>query len=93
MVASPLRRTIYTALLAFEDVIREKGLKIVALPEIQETSDVPCDRGSDLADLAREVEESQLPVDLSLVHEGWNNKVSKWELSWESSYVLDPGSR
>ncbi|PGH19262.1 hypothetical protein AJ80_04128 [Polytolypa hystricis UAMH7299] len=78
IVASPLRRTIYTALLAFEKPIREKGLKIIALPEIQETSDVPCDIGSDLEDLAREVEEKGLPVDLSLVVKGWNSKAGKF---------------
>ncbi|KAI1907397.1 hypothetical protein LOZ12_005148 [Ophidiomyces ophidiicola] len=74
IVASPLRRTIYTALLAFEVPLREKGLKVIALPEIQETSDVPCDIGSDLEALEREVRENDLPVDLSLVTEGWNNK-------------------
>lgn len=75
VVASPLRRTIYTALLGFESDIKNNGLKIVALPEIQETSDVPCDTGSDLEALKKEVQEKELPVDLSLVEEGWNSKV------------------
>ncbi|KAL1960115.1 hypothetical protein VTO42DRAFT_287 [Malbranchea cinnamomea] len=74
VVASPLRRTLYTALLAFEKPIREKGLKVIALPDLQETSDVPCDLGSDLAALETEVREKDLPVDLSLVTEGWNDK-------------------
>ncbi|KMP01098.1 hypothetical protein CIHG_01389 [Coccidioides immitis H538.4] len=79
IVASPLRRTIYTALLAFEVPLREKGLKVIALPHVQETSDVPCDIGSDLEALAKEVREKDLPVDLSLVMEGWNDKTqSKW---------------
>ncbi|KAK2735014.1 hypothetical protein FQN57_001390 [Myotisia sp. PD_48] len=79
VVASPLRRTIYTALLTFEKPIKERGLKIVALPELQETSDVPCDVGSDLADLRKEVEEKDLPVDLSLIPEDWNDKTQdKW---------------
>lgn len=51
-------------------------MKIVALPEIQETSDVPCDVGSDLAVLRKEVEENGMPVDLELVGEDWNSKVS-----------------
>lgn len=70
-----MTRTIYTALLSFEKVIKEKGLKVVALPELQETSNVPCDTGSDVEDLKRMVEERGLPVDLSLVTEGWNVKV------------------
>ncbi|KAF3484348.1 uncharacterized protein GIQ15_03672 [Arthroderma uncinatum] len=85
IVASPLRRTIYTALHSFEDIIREKELKIIALPEIQETSDVPCDTGSDLADLKQEVEEKGLPVDLSLVPEDWNDKTKeKWSANAKS---------
>lgn len=75
VVASPLRRTIYTALLGFETEIKSKGLKIIALPEIQETSDVPCDTGSDLEALKKEVQEKQLPVDLDLVDGNWNSKV------------------
>lgn len=60
---------------AFQFSIQEKNLKVIALPQIQETSDVPCDTGSDLADLKNEVEEKDLPVDLSLVTEDWNDKV------------------
>ncbi|QSS57683.1 phosphoglycerate mutase [Histoplasma capsulatum var. duboisii H88] len=84
VVASPLRRTLYTALLSFEDQIKSKGLKIVALPEIQETSDVPCDVGSDLAVLRKEVEENGMPVDLELVGGDWNSKKGKWAPSAEA---------
>ncbi|KAI2733984.1 hypothetical protein DTO012A8_10089 [Penicillium roqueforti] len=42
VTASPLRRTIYTALESFAPVFESKpDLKIIALPDIQETSDVP----------------------------------------------------
>jgi broad specificity phosphatase PhoE len=76
VVASPLRRTIYTALLGFKPVFEERSeMKLIALPEAQETSDVPCDTGSDLVVLKKEFEESGLPVDLSLLEEGWNTKV------------------
>ena len=75
LAASPLRRTIYTALYSFPDVVK-RGLKIVALPEAQETGAVPCDVGSDLEVLKKEFE--TLPVDLSLVHEGWNSKTGRW---------------
>jgi broad specificity phosphatase PhoE len=76
VVASPLRRTIYTALLGFKPVFEErKEMKLIALPEAQETSDVPCDTGSDPAVLKKEFEECSLSVDLSLLEEGWNIKV------------------
>jgi len=76
IVASPLRRTLYTAILGFETVLREKDLKVVALPEIQETSDVQCDTGSELHDLENEIKRKYLPVELGLVMEGWHVKVS-----------------
>lgn len=73
MTASPLRRTLYTALESFAPVFESKpDLKIIALPDIQETSDVPCDTGSEPSALK---EEFKTGVDLDLVEEGWNNKV------------------
>ena len=51
-------------------------MKIVALPYVQEIGDVPCDTGSDPEVLKKEMEGK--PVDLSLVHEGWNKKKEKW---------------
>lgn len=76
VVASPIKRTIYTALLAFEPVLKAKKLKVIALPELQETSDLPCDTGSSPEELAKEF--AGRPVDLSLVKPGWNNKRMKW---------------
>lgn len=73
IVASPLKRTINTALIAFEPVIKEKGLKVIALPELQETSDLPCDTGSSPELLAKEYEGK--PVDLSLVRPGVSNPI------------------
>ncbi|MCJ1289636.1 hypothetical protein MMC34_001169 [Xylographa carneopallida] len=75
LAASPLRRTIYTALHALPDVV-ERGLEVVALPEAQETGTLPCDIGSDPEVLKKEFE--TLPVDLSLVHDGWNSKTGRW---------------
>lgn len=78
VTASPLRRTVYTALLSFEPVFKErKDLKVIAIPDAQETSDVPCDTGSHPEVLKKEFEEKNLPVDLSLVNEGWNSKVRR----------------
>jgi hypothetical protein len=58
----------------------ERGLKVVALPELQETSDLPCDTGSEPAALAAEFGEGKFAgaVDLRLVKEGWNDKRGKW---------------
>lgn len=76
VVASPIRRTIYTALHAFAPVFeRNSELKLIALPDLQ-VSDLPCDSGSDFESLEKEVLESNLPVDLSLVSSGWHVKVS-----------------
>ena len=76
VVASPMKRTIYTALTTFEPILKEKDLKIIALPELQETSDLPCDTGSPPEELAKEFENK--PVDLSLVKSGWDSKKAKW---------------
>ncbi len=79
LVASPMRRTLYTALLSFEPAAQQQqeggsatGKRVViALPEIQELSVLPCDVGSDRAALAAEFGDS---VDLSNVGSGWNHK-------------------
>jgi broad specificity phosphatase PhoE len=76
IVASPLRRTLYTALLSFEDDIKNKNITVVALPDTQETSDLPCDTGVPVQDLAHEFEGQ--PVDLSLLDETWGQKQSRW---------------
>lgn len=78
LVSSPLRRTLYTTLIAFEPEVN-RGLKVVALPEVQETSGMPCDTGSDVEALQKEFGDSG-KVDLSLLPEGWNEKVSEGEI-------------
>jgi len=73
IVASPIKRTLYTALLTFRPLLEQhKNLKNIALPWLQEISDLPCDTGSPLAELQREF--SDQPVDLSLVTPGWHEK-------------------
>jgi predicted Ser/Thr protein kinase len=54
--------------------------EILALPDIQETSEYPCDTGSELADLQRICDEAGWKVDLSLVRKGWNDK--SWDGRW-----------
>ncbi|RBA13487.1 hypothetical protein FPRO05_02280 [Fusarium proliferatum] len=75
IVSSPLRRTLQTTLLAFSSQL-ERGLQIVALPEVQEVSDMNCDTGSDLNVIKAEFQ--QHPVDFSLVEPGWHIKEGKW---------------
>ncbi|KAI0382130.1 phosphoglycerate mutase-like protein [Hypomontagnella monticulosa] len=70
LVASPLRRTLYTCLHSFAPVV-QSGKKVIALPDAQEVSNLPCDTGSEPCKLK---EEFASRVDLHLVQEGWNNK-------------------
>ncbi|KAF2020865.1 phosphoglycerate mutase family protein-like protein [Aaosphaeria arxii CBS 175.79] len=74
IIASPLRRTLYTALLTFKShLAANPSLRIVALPDIQETTALPCDTGSSPEALREEFKDYPA-VDLSLVQEGWNEK-------------------
>lgn len=77
IVSSPLRRALYTALESFSSLIEDqKRLKVIALPEIQETSDLPCCTGSALELLQEEFGQGRWKdaVDLDLVKAGWNDK-------------------
>ena len=75
IVSSPLRRTIYTSILAFQPIIA-RGSWIIALPELQETADLPCDTGSDV--IVIEQEYAGKPVDISAVPDDWNSKQGRW---------------
>lgn len=81
--ASPLQRTIATAHLSFTPALQNGHCRpeIVALPDAQETSEWPCDTGNDPAVLRQLCEEEGWNVDLSMVHEGWNDK------SWDGRYA------
>ncbi|KAL8418206.1 hypothetical protein RB594_001713 [Gaeumannomyces avenae] len=70
LVASPIRRTVYTALLSFRPAV-DAGKAVKALPEVQEVSSLPCDTGSAPDVLAREFDSK---LDLALVKDGWNDK-------------------
>ncbi|CAG8020826.1 unnamed protein product [Penicillium olsonii] len=77
VVASPLRRAIHTALEGFSPVFeRCPDLKLVLNPDLQETSDFPCDIGSDVAALRKEFEENSVSLDLDLMNDSWNQKAS-----------------
>jgi hypothetical protein len=79
IVSSPLRRALETSLCSFQPAI-SRGVKIIALPELQETSDIACDTGSHVSDLEREFSGHKGPsgpvIDLSFVPEDWNSKVN-----------------
>ncbi|KAI6362213.1 hypothetical protein MCOR25_006285 [Pyricularia grisea] len=73
LVASPLRRTLYTCLLSFGPVLKQGRVqKVTALPELQEIGAIPSDTGSDPAVLAKEFGNEK--VDLGLVKDDWTNK-------------------
>ncbi|KAF2149363.1 PGAM-domain-containing protein [Myriangium duriaei CBS 260.36] len=80
VVASPLKRTVYTALYSFPEPIEKKKLKVIAMPELQETSDLPCDTGSDPEEIAREFQGKPLDTSALATAEGkhWNDKKGRW---------------
>lgn len=67
-----------TSLCSFQPAIN-RGVKIVVLPELQETSDVACDTGSEVSKLEQEFGDIVGPkgkvVDLSLLDDNWHIKV------------------
>ncbi|KAI4142245.1 MAG: hypothetical protein L6R39_005022 [Caloplaca ligustica] len=81
LVSSPLRRTMQTTLIAFKPEL-SRGVKYIALPEVQETSDLPCDTGSKLSVLKEEFKDQ--PVDFSLVPKDWDSKQGKWVANQEA---------
>ncbi|KAK1238331.1 hypothetical protein MKX07_006477 [Trichoderma sp. CBMAI-0711] len=78
LVASGMRRTLYTCLHAFapEDDASNKSLllPVIALDTLQEVSDAPSDTGSSIAKLKEEFGDK---VDFSRMREGWNDKSEK----------------
>ncbi|KAL1969489.1 hypothetical protein VTN77DRAFT_8927 [Rasamsonia byssochlamydoides] len=81
IVSSPLRRALETSLCSFQPAIA-RGVKILALPELQETSDIACDTGSEISDLERDFADKKGPsgpvIDLSLMDKDWNSKIGRW---------------
>lgn len=77
VVASPIRRTIQTALLSMQPSIEKKGFKIRLLPEVQETSAKPMDVGGDPEVIKERFKNA--PVDVNGLPEDWNSKQGEWE--------------
>jgi len=81
LCASPLRRTIQTAQLAFAPCIT-RGLRVVCLPDAQEGT-------ADLSDMGSPVEElrarfGDAGIDYSHVEPGWYEKTGRNEVSVEA---------
>ena len=76
IVSSPMCRTLQTASLVFQTALTSthKPQRIIALPDVQETTTDPSDIGSDPDILRLIAEKEKWPVDLSLVTDGWNHK-------------------
>lgn len=78
LVSSPLVRCLQTTIISFDMEI-SSGQVILAHPDAQETLNVPCDTGKNPEDLMKFL--SGKPVDLSLVHDGWNSKEGRYSES------------
>jgi broad specificity phosphatase PhoE len=90
ITASPLCRTLHTASLTFRPALTSNGKcppQILALPDAQETTDEPCDTGSDPTLLSSIAAENKWPVDLSLIKDGWNVKTMENRYSPHSSAI------
>lgn len=76
ITASPLTRTIHTAYLSLRPALDNGKCqpKVIAIPDAQETSDFPCDTGSDVDVLQKRCDEEKWPVDLSWLTSDWNVK-------------------
>ncbi|KAF4498814.1 phosphoglycerate mutase family [Fusarium agapanthi] len=90
VLASPLCRTLQSSYLVFQPALEGSSKcqpEIIAIPDAQETSDDPCDVGSDPSVLRKVVTESNWPVDLSLVKDGWNLKALGTRYSPETNAI------
>lgn len=90
ITASPLCRTLHTAFLTFSPALTSNSKcppQILALPDVQETSDELCDVGADPLSLRGIVAENKWPIDLSLIKDGWNVKTLENRYSSHSSAI------
>lgn len=78
VVASPLKRTIDTAMHSFKSAIEKRKLVVIALPELQETSDLPCDTGSSYEELAKAFAGKPVNLDLVKARPDWTSKKGEW---------------
>jgi broad specificity phosphatase PhoE len=72
IISSPLRRSLNTAIHAFSNHLSTTKTEVIALPELQELSQWPCDTGSSLASLLTEYRDK--PVNFEKVTINWDSK-------------------
>ena len=72
LCASPMRRTLLTTLLAFEPEV-SRGMRVVTLPDAQETTDAPSDIGSPPSTLMKEFGDQ---IDYSNLSDDWYLKTA-----------------
>ncbi|TVY30324.1 putative phosphatase [Lachnellula hyalina] len=88
IVASPLRRTIQTAVLCFRPSLAKENVEFHLLPEAQEVSDMTCNVGFPQGELEIEVQKlfgddesaalASRKINYAAVVEGWNSKQGTW---------------
>jgi broad specificity phosphatase PhoE len=81
LCASPFRRTIQTAQLAFEPCLK-RGMRIVCLPDAQEATAAPSDTGSSVEELRARFGERE--VDYSNMEPLWYEKTGRNAVSIEA---------
>lgn len=77
-VTSPLRRTIQTAFLAFNDHLESKKLPLLLLPQAQETSSKEADTGTELWKLQREFGQHRVDSAILEKEEGWKSNAGEY---------------
>ncbi|KAH8165775.1 hypothetical protein CIB48_g2472 [Xylaria polymorpha] len=68
IISSPMRRAVQTALLAFGPLVKHCDMKVVLIPELQESSARPSDIGSPPQELREEFGEV---IDTEFLADGW----------------------
>ncbi|KAF7845971.1 hypothetical protein BT93_L5758 [Corymbia citriodora subsp. variegata] len=81
IIASPIRRTIQTALIGLDPAIKQHKLKLILAPRAQETSAKPSDTGTDLDKLQEEYGEK---LDARHMTDDWNTNKGEWQMNSES---------
>ncbi|KAG4415033.1 hypothetical protein IFR04_011854 [Cadophora malorum] len=95
VMASPLRRTIQTAIESFTPALLRPGVQLLLLPQAQEISNKPCDTGFEKEELEAEIKKilgeeaseggfDPKRIDYSVLEPGWSKKSGKFEASLEA---------
>lgn len=88
-MASPLRRTIQTAIEGFTPALLRPDVPLLLVPQAQEISDKPCDTGYEREELEIEIKKilgeeateggfDPRRIDYSVLEPGWSKKVFRF---------------